>query len=30
LAQAGNGVAVACLLVEDRRNREWRLEAFYD
>jgi protein ImuB len=30
LAQAANGVAVACLLVEDRHKREWRLEAFYD
>jgi protein ImuB len=30
LAQAGNGGAVACLLVQDRRNREWRLEAYYD
>ncbi|MGA2891013.1 MAG: DNA polymerase Y family protein [Terracidiphilus sp.] len=30
LAQAGNGNAVACLLVQDRRKREWRLEAYYD
>jgi len=30
LAQAGNGGAVACLLVQDRRKREWRLEAYYD
>jgi protein ImuB len=30
LTQAGNGVAVACLLVQDRRKREWRLEAYYD
>ena len=30
LAQAGDGGAVACLLVQDRRKREWRLEAYYD
>jgi protein ImuB len=30
LAQASNGDAVACLLVQDRRKREWRLEAYYD
>jgi protein ImuB len=30
LAQAGNGGGVACLLVQDRRKREWRLEAYYD
>jgi len=30
LTQTGNGDAVACLLVQDRRKREWRLEAYYD
>jgi protein ImuB len=30
LAQAGDGGTVACLLVQDRRNHQWRLEAYYD
>jgi protein ImuB len=30
LAQTCNGGAVACLLVQDRRKHEWRLEAYYD
>jgi protein ImuB len=30
LARAGDGGAVVCLLVQDRRKREWRLEAYYD
>ena len=30
LAQTGNGTAVACLLVEDCKKNEWRLEAYYD
>jgi protein ImuB len=30
LAQARDGGAIACLLVQDRRKREWRLEAYYD
>ncbi|MFZ0746174.1 MAG: DNA polymerase Y family protein [Terracidiphilus sp.] len=30
LAVAGNGASVACLLVQDRKRKEWRLEAYYD
>ena len=30
LAAGSNGASVACLLVQDRRRNEWRLEAFYD
>ena len=30
LAAGSNGSSVACLLVQDRRLNEWRLEAYYD
>lgn len=30
LAAGSNGTTVACLLVQDRKQNEWRLEAFYD
>jgi len=30
LAETKNGSAIACLLVQNSAQNEWRLEAFYD